>query len=478
MSTSQRVLRNATLLATQTISSVVISVLVNGYIAKKLGPSDYGKFVFGFSFATIFSIFSDLGLYGWGVREIARHREKTAEILGDIVAIRTVLSLLVFGVICFAVNALRLPESTRLVVYIGSASVVLLGCQFANTWIVFEAHESAKFEGTSNLICRFLVGALSIMAVYHGFGFIQVSLIYMLGYGTEVIYCFIILKRHFVLPRFHISFKKYVYEIKAALPFAFLSLFTIVYYEIDKNMLAFIKGDTSVGLYNAATTIVYKCAIISGALAIAILPPMINDFKVSAEKLGDNVSHMIPLLLMLGIPISIVGTVFAPDIIHLIYRSSDYSASVLTLQILIWMVPFEFLSHILRFSLIAADKQIAATFISGITVFINICLNVVFITRFDFNGAALATVVAEATSVMLLLAYFTINIVRIQVNIKMVAVITAGILTGICTYFLHRVVNLWSFPVGASFYLIQILLFRILSKDDLKVLISAFRSES
>jgi O-antigen/teichoic acid export membrane protein len=102
----------------------------------------------------------------------------------------------------------------------------------------------------------------------------------------------------------------------------------------------------------------------------------------------------------------------------------------------------------------------------------------VFITRFDFNGAALATVVAEATSVMLLLAYFTINVVRIQVNIKIVAVITAGILTGICTYFLRRVVNLWSFPVGAGFYLIQILLFRILSKDDLKVFISAFRSES
>ena len=478
MKTGQRIFRNSFILIFQSSLALLISLLINGYVAKKLGPSDYGKFVFAFSFATLFSFFTDMGFYGWSVKEIARYRNKTSGILGDLVIVRGFFSLVVLFCIGLVINILDYPPSTRLAVYIAATSLILLAPQFTNAWIIFEAHEKVRYEGTSNVLSRVLVGALSVYLMYTGYGFIALSLAYLSGTFIQIIYCYYVLKKEFVLPQIEVSISKYLSQMKMALPFAFFGFFYVIYYEIDKTMLSLMVGDAAVGLYNAATAITYKGGIISGSIATAILPAMIRWHGESKEKLANLLARIIPILLIIGLPIAIVCTTFAEEIINIIYRSPDYKESILTLRIIIWMVPLEFLSHILRFSLIAADRQGIVTWSAGIGVAFNVLLNILLISSLKQNGAAIATVATEALILIYQFYYFSKNISKIPVGRKVGYSLVSNAILFAVFYCLKGSISYYTLPLGFGIYLGALALLRCLSKEDLETfgMAGVFRS--
>ncbi len=466
-----RIVKNAVIFFLQSLLSLVISVFINGYIAKKLGTEQYGIFVFAFSFATMFTIFSDMGFHGWGVKRIVKSKEKTAEYLGDIFVARTFFSIITYTVIIVAANVIDYPAITRNAIYIAATSVILVNTLFTNCWIVFEAHESVKFEGISNVGCRIIVALLSFYLMYNNYGVIALAWVYLSGGLFQVAYCFYILKRRFSLPVIQFSVQKYYRQTREALPFAFLSFFFIIYYEVDKIMLGMMQSDSAVGLYNAAASIAYRAAIISSAISVATMPAMIQRFKERREKLTEFIKKFLPILLVLGIPIASCGVIYAKNIVDIIYHSRQYYPSIITIKIIVWMIPLEFISHFFRFALIASEKEKIPALIVGSAVGFNLLLNAFLITYYSYNGAAFATVLTETFLVVAMMLYYHKKIDKLPLPKSIFGVILANMVFFLCLY--RLVAGNWSFfaliPCGVL-YTVLLFLFRVIGREELSLL--------
>ena len=81
--------------------TVIIGVIMVKLLTRYLGVEGYGLYAKIFNYASIFAIFSDLGLYTLSIREISAHRHDarmTRTIISTITTIRVLLGC-VLGVL-------------------------------------------------------------------------------------------------------------------------------------------------------------------------------------------------------------------------------------------------------------------------------------------------------------------------------------------------------------------------------------------
>src|SRR4030067_2348178 len=89
------------------------------YLARVLGIDGFGKFSLAIATSAYMWVFVDMGITGYGTREIARDREKISEILRILNSLRLMLAVISFVILLAALNILDVPLDTRLVLLAG-----------------------------------------------------------------------------------------------------------------------------------------------------------------------------------------------------------------------------------------------------------------------------------------------------------------------------------------------------------------------
>ena len=89
----QSIARNSIYTVVSQVIINVVGIFVVGYIAKKLGDVDYGKFVFVFAFVQTFSSVSNMGIHVVQMREIAKDKEKAPEFFGATLIFRVLFAV-------------------------------------------------------------------------------------------------------------------------------------------------------------------------------------------------------------------------------------------------------------------------------------------------------------------------------------------------------------------------------------------------
>ena len=136
MSTAKRVVKNSGFLLISRVATKVISLFILLYIARYLGPSDFGKYSFAFAFTYFFSFIPDLGIHQILVREAAKDPKIMNKLIGNATIIKTILSILAFLLCCLAISITDYPSSTKNAVY--TASLGLLAISISGFGIVYE----------------------------------------------------------------------------------------------------------------------------------------------------------------------------------------------------------------------------------------------------------------------------------------------------------------------------------------------------
>jgi len=83
MSVARRIARNTGLLMIASLFTNIMAFVWTLYTARYLGTVGFGILSAALALTGIFSVLADLGLSTYSTREVARAREKTAEILGE-----------------------------------------------------------------------------------------------------------------------------------------------------------------------------------------------------------------------------------------------------------------------------------------------------------------------------------------------------------------------------------------------------------
>jgi O-antigen/teichoic acid export membrane protein len=180
---------------------------------------------------------------------------------------------------------------------------------------------------------------------------------------------------------------------KIALPFALAGIFVRVYSYIDQILLSTLIGDQVLGWYSVPYKITYAFQFVPAAFAAAIYPAMSDCFINNKEKLKIIFDKAMYLLIIMSIPTA-VGIACLADKIILSLYTAEFSPSILALQIFILAVIPIFLNYPAGSILNACDKQGRNTLNMGLTMILNVILNIILIPYYQHIGASIAAVIS------------------------------------------------------------------------------------
>jgi O-antigen/teichoic acid export membrane protein len=191
---------------------------------------------------------------------------------------------------------------------------------------------------------------------------------------------------------FDFGFWKHI--LSQAFPMALSIIAIQIYLNFDTVMLGFMKSDGDVGWYNAAYKVI-SVLLLGGCIYYnAIFPVISNLYKKSVEKLKHLMQFTLSLMILIIAPMLVLGTIFAAQIIGLIF-GDGYQESVVVFQILLWSVAAILLNGLFGRCLLGCDRQKYHLVCVSAGTLVNLILNFLLIPPLGIKGAAIATVAAE-----------------------------------------------------------------------------------
>lgn len=461
MNTAQRIAKNTASLLFSGIISQLIGFAAVIYLARVLGPSDFGKINFAIAVVTYFTLIANMGLPLLGTREIARQTDKIKDYIGSILSIRLFLALLGFGLLLLMAFLLNKPlEIKYLLILYGLG---LIPSALLLDW-AFQGVEKMEYIGLGRILAAIIYVGLVFWFIKSPEQLLLIPCFGFAGGLLAAVILFSIFAKNFGKPVFKIDLVFWKGLLRQSLPIGFSLIMAQIFYNIDTVMLGFIRSDEEVGYYNAAYKIIMLFIFVIGVYHDAIFPVISNYYKTSLDSLKKLLSITQELMVAVAVPLAVGGTILARPIINLLY-GTDYNNGIIAFQILIWAVVIIYINTAYSRGLLACKKE--NWFLAGtiIPAAVNLVSNFILIPPLGLKGAAISTVIAEASgflvmyigfkkifhmpfhnyivrpllasSLMLIFLYWGLN----SLNLNIVSLLTGGALIYLGLFYLMRGVN-------------------------------------
>ncbi len=439
-------------------------------IARLLGAEGLGYYSFVFAFVGLFVLFNDLGLSTLLVREVSRSHSSAQKYLSNIISIKIILGVLTFAASAVAIFA---AEDRPFIIYaVLLASLAMFFSSMKDTFLsVFQSFERMTFIAAIRAIESFLIVAVSIAALLLGYGVLAVTLVFLCIYILTFAVSLVAVSR-IVKLGLSADFAMWKRFLTQSSPFWLTGLFMAIYFRIDTVMLGVMRGYAETGVYNAAYRLLDALYLIPGAL-IAVLYPVMSRLHITGKNVLEEVyRRAFSYLLIISLPMAVGATFLAERIIGFVYSgnfSADVHSAAVGLQILIWAEVFIFLSSISGHLLNSINRQKIFMIIAAAASVANVLLNLYFISRWGYIGAAITTVMTEF-GVLLSLFYFVRRSgYRISFFSPLVKASVASIILIPVIHFLLPLHVLAIMAVSAAVYFLLMFLFKGFEPQDVDI---------
>jgi len=365
--------------------STALALVSIGFITRYLGKEGFGEYATVLAFLSFFASLADLGLYHISTREISRSGADEKMIMGNIFSLRIISALFILIIAPVVVLFFNYPLEVKEGIIIAAASFLFSsGYQVLNG--VFQKNLAMDKVAIGELAGKIVQVATVIMAVklQLGFNWIIASLLFNMAASFLIV--FLWSKKYL---RFHMRFDFYYWKkfLKESLPIGIGSVIVFVYFKMDTILLSVLKTSADVGIYNAAYKVLENISFFPGMIVGLILPIMSNTIFSDKAKFHDISDKTFKVFVILVVPL-IVGTLFLSKGIIQLIGGGQFAESAAVLQILVFALTAIFFGTFFNNILIAGNLQKKLMFIWIAAAIGNVGLNLVFIPRFSFLGAA------------------------------------------------------------------------------------------
>jgi O-antigen/teichoic acid export membrane protein len=389
-----RIRRNSVFAFLSQAIRIVTNFLMFVGIARFYGAQAFGQFTTAHAFSMFFILFADFGFDALLTTEIARHRDRAPEIARRYWGIK--MGFASTASLVMAALPWVHPFSPETSMLIRMFSLYVLFSSLTNyIFALFKGFEELHREA---LISLFMNGALLVFLLL--LGSVGAPLVWVAAafIGSRVVGLAIALwtaRPHFgtvrIIPEFS-GIRELWPKVRVfGLHFVFGNLF----FQIDTILLAFWKGDADVGIYQSAWKIVALALIIPDVLINPLLP-VLTRLHHTDEPGWRNLGRLLnKTLLFVGVPILCVFSIYADQIIHIVYGANVFADAVTVLRIFSAIILVRFSVETFALLLTTSGRQETRMWIViGGTAF-NIAVNMYAIPRYGAIGAAVVSLVTN-----------------------------------------------------------------------------------
>jgi O-antigen/teichoic acid export membrane protein len=439
-------------------------------IARFYGPEIFGQFTYAFTVITIFLYLADFGLDILLTTDLPRDLSQLNIIFNELLTIKLIficISSSLLFVYAFIVNISNAVFQLLVIL-----NIYLIATSFLNyLFAFFRALEKLEIE-------------TKITFIYNLFVIITVSLLYIFKF--EVVYLAFSLV-FFRLIALFLAFQwslKYIDKIRIKIKFGLLKkykskvsifgthyIFNYLYYNIDTVLLAYLTGEKSVGIFQAAFKLLVILLIIPEIINNALLPALSrlnNEDILIWEKYSSLLNKILMIIIF---PATILVYANAHSIIDIVYANSQYNYSAVILKYYVLIIAIRFMIEPLGLLLTTSNKQHVRAYTVLFVTIISIIMNILLIQKYGVIGVVLTGLVSNSI-ILITYIFFSYNICKKwYFNYKNVHFLLSIILFAITIVFIKSIF------AHIFLYLIYLTVFGyfIFLTSEEKALISAYK---
>ena len=388
--------------------NVLVPFLTFPYVARVLGPIGVGKVNFALSFASLFVLLGALGIPSYGMREVARARDRRVDLdrvyseLMSLGLLATVSALAAYFALVAAVPRLR--EQSLLLAVVG-AQVMLSA--FSLNWL-YRGIEELRFITIRSLLFK----AGSVVALFLFVKSPQDYLIYAVisvvaSSGSGIVN--VLGARRYV--RFHLRCLDLRRHVKPVVLLFGLSVAVNAYTRQDSVLLGLLADDASVGYYSAAVKLTRLVLVAVTSLSPVLVPRVSNLLKTGRLLEARKLTRIsLDFVYMLALPAIAGIELLAGPLVHVLSGTGFYPA-ITAMRIVAPVLLLIGLSNVIGSQILfPLGHERKLVFPPVVAAAVSLVANLLLVPKLAHTGAAIAAVAAELSAlicyVVLLRSYF------------------------------------------------------------------------
>lgn len=397
--TFRKVTENFTWLLSERILLMVVTMFVGIYVARNLGPENYGVLSFAVSFVSLFTAMANLGLTRVMVKELVNHEESHNELMGTAFFLKLGGAILMFTSIYIASHIIDTDSVEKTIMYIIAAGVLFNS--FQTIVYHFQSQVLSKYEAIARTAAMVILSSVKVLLVLTGAPLVYFAFAYFLRSLTSS--AFLI---YFYQKKGGNAFLwKFNRKIAIGLfydcwPIIISGLVVSVHMKIDQVMINQMLGSKEVGYYAAAAKLSEVWYFLPTIIVSSVYPILIKYKNRSDSLYKQQLRKLYDLMVVLSLSIAIPTAFLSGWISDLIY-GEEYIKTGQVLAIHIWAGVFMFMGIVRGNWTVIEKQQKYNPIIQAGGAFLNILFNFILIPIYGVVGAAIATLGTVAANLLI-----------------------------------------------------------------------------
>ncbi|MFC7299686.1 flippase [Herminiimonas aquatilis] len=396
----RRYFENTSWMFAEQVLRMAAGLFVGIWVARYLGPEQYGVFSYAIAFVSIFSSVAKLGLDSIVVRDLVRDPNQRDIYLGTAFWLKLGGALLTLGAVTLAVQYTENDHLTNLYILIIASGSIFQSFEVVDFY--FQSKVLSKFVSLCRITQLVLSSLLKIYLVLTGadlLWFVAVSLIDQATLAVSLYLAYRYQRHGNFFKYFDLPLAKNL--LRDSWPLILSGFVLMIQARIDQVMLKALVGNAEVGYYSSAMRLIEIFSFIPMILTTSLFPAIVNAKNMSVSVYKDRLSHLYKFMMLLFLGVAIPIYFFGNEIVIFLYKDAyapaGYLFSLMALRLFFTNYgaargAYLMAENLTRYALI--------TLIIGAVV--NVLLNYLLIPIYHSKGAIFASLVSFFVATFLL----------------------------------------------------------------------------
>ncbi len=374
------------------IFALILSFFIGAWMARYLGPQDYGTINYALAFAGLFGFIASFGVDSILVRELVKTPEQKEELLGTSFALKLLGAFLAITITVITTFIVEQNPFNRILIITFTASFIFQALNVVSSF--FQSRVEAKNNVWAQIGAGLLSSVLKIVFILSGANLWWLMLIFTLDAGWQSLLLVLIYRRRgYRLGAWRLRWSLARRIVSTSWLLIFSAAVSFILMRIDQVMIGQMLGTAEVGLYAVAVKFVEVWYFLPAIISASLFPAILNAKKTDINIYQRRLLNFFVFMLVFSLAVAL-GTVALSYYLVVGLFGAEYLPAVAVLRVYACSSVGLFLNWAFYQQLIAEDRLRLIFFSNFAGMVLNVCLNFLFIPRFGIIGAAWATLLS------------------------------------------------------------------------------------
>lgn len=415
-------LKNASWIMIGRVVQLGLTFITTTLVMRYLGPSEYGKMTYVYSYIQLFIPLCAAGMNDIIVKELVDNKDRTDEIVGTMIVIRVTISLVSMIVSVALVGMFNNTPIYRIIALLQSFS--LLFQSFDSIMYFYQAHLLSQKSGIAYGLAYIVSSIFRIVAIAMNKDVKWFSFALSLDYLMLASFFLIIYYGDNHKLRFSINTAKKL--LNKSYYYMIAGILVVIYGKVtDILLLGKMVDETTVGYYSAATALCNAWPFVLTAIIDSANPLIMELHPQNKEMFKIRIKQLYAIVFYISVAVALFIIFLSHSAISIIY-GSEYLNAVMPMRIYAFSTVFSYIGVARAAWIQCESKTKYETIISLFGAVTNIVLNYILIKNYQIVGAAIAAVLTQFLTNFIFL--FVMKDTRENAKLILEAILLRGVL--------------------------------------------------